>query len=91
MKSLIPVELSQNLKLKTFLRRERKCVHFLSKQCPNHQDYALRFKKSSGSSQPGANMPPLSPLPQLRANPSSPRRKVFHNIKATVWPDLQTL
>ena len=44
------------------------------------QDYALRFKKSSGSNQPGANMPPLSPLPQLRANPSSPRRKVLHQL-----------
>ena len=41
---------------------------------PLVQDYAMRFKKSSSGST--GSMPPLSPLPQLRANPSSPRRKV---------------
>jgi len=38
------------------------------------QEFALRFSvKKSGAE---SNLPPLSPLPQLRANPSSPCRKV---------------
>merc|ERR550534_679300 len=53
---------------------------------PLVQEYALRFKKSSGSSQPGPNMPPLSPLPQLRANPSSPRRKVSESHSVFTRP-----
>jgi len=38
------------------------------------QEFVLRFSvKKSGAE---SNLPPLSPLPQLRANPSSPCRKV---------------
>merc|ERR1719414_1002823 len=50
---------------------------------PLVQEYALRFKKSS--SVPGS-MPPLSPLPQLRANPSSPCRKVSESHSVFTRP-----
>jgi len=42
------------------------------------EDYALKFS----SKKTGAVQPPLSPLPQLRANPASPCRKVsdIHNV-----------
>ena len=52
---------------------------------PLVQDYALRFKKSSSVGGGGA-MPPLSPLPQLRANPSSPCRKVSESHSVFVRP-----
>jgi len=53
---------------------------------PLVQEYALRFKRSSSSSQSGVNMPPLSPLPQLRANPCSPRRKVSESHSVFTRP-----
>ena len=42
------------------------------------EDYALKFS----TKKTGAVQPPLSPLPQLRANPASPCRKVsdMHNV-----------
>lgn len=47
---------------------------------PLVQDFALRFSVKRNGQE--TNLPPLSPLPQLRANPSSPCRKVsdLHSV-----------
>jgi len=48
------------------------------------QEFALRFSvKKSGAE---SNLPPLSPLPQLRANPSSPCRKVSDSHSVFIRP-----
>jgi len=48
------------------------------------QEFALRFSvKKSGVE---SNLPPLSPLPQLRANPSSPCRKVSDSHSVFIRP-----
>jgi len=48
------------------------------------QEFALRFSvKKSGIE---SNLPPLSPLPQLRANPSSPCRKVSDSHSVFIRP-----
>ena len=48
---------------------------------PLVQEFALRFSVKKEQ-----NLPPLSPLPQLRANPSSPCRKVSDNHSVFIRP-----
>ena len=51
---------------------------------PLVQEYALKFSvKKSGTE---LNLPPLSPLPQLRANASSPCRKVSDTHSVFIRP-----